>query len=193
MAETKILPLRYWDDPVLSKVCDKIEDSEFGPKLVEFGQELIATMLNKYGIGLAAPQVGVAKRVFVMSFPDNEKSPPLVMCNPTLILSGGVLAGREGCLSLPGIYEQVYRAEGAVLRYFNPDGAEFEMLLMTPVNARVAQHEADHLDGVMFFDYKDRREKYATKEHPDGWGQRMSKQLQKQVMKAWEKEKKRRG
>src|SRR5208337_4033869 len=163
-----ILPLRYWDDPALSKVCDKIEDNEFGPKLVEFGQSLLATMKSRNGIGLAAPQVGVAKRMFVMRFP------------------GRLVPGREGCLSLPGLFEQVYRAENCILQYRIPFGSTYEIAL-DRWDARVAQHEADHLDGIMFFDYKDKRENYVTLEHPQPWGARMSKQLSKNVLREWEK------
>jgi peptide deformylase len=177
-----VLPLRYWDDPVLSAVCDKIEDNEFGPKLFEFGRELLATMKAKNGIGLAAPQVGVAKRMFAMTFPDNEDFPPCVMCNPELQLQGGTRPGREGCLSLPNVFEQVYRAEWALVRYFDPMGKEIEMPILKPFDARVAQHEDDHLNGIMFFDYKDRR--------PNPWGIRMTKNLSKGVLREWEKQKK---
>jgi len=177
----KPLPLRYWDDPVLSVVCDKIEDNEFGTKLFEFGQELLATMKFKNGIGLAAPQVGVAKRMFAMCFPDNEGFGPCVMCNPTLELKGGSRPGREGCLSLPNVFEQVYRAEEVWVRYSDPMGTETEMPLLGPMDARVAQHEDDHLNGIMFFDYKDRR--------PNPWGIRMTKNLSKGVLREWEKQK----
>jgi peptide deformylase len=186
MAETNILPLRFWDDPVLSTVCDKIEGNEFGPKLEEFGRELIATMHAKNGIGLAAPQVGVAKRIFVMELPDTKGAPPLVICNPTLILTGNTVPGREGCLSLPGLFEQVYRSAGVVMKFFMPDGVEAEVTL-SEMDARVAQHEFDHLDGIMFFDYKDKREKYVTPENPTPRGARMTKNLYKQLMREWEK------
>src|SRR5271157_2143714 len=185
----KVLPLRYWDDPVLSAICDKVEDNEFGAKLEEFGQELIATMKAKNGYGLAAPQVGITKRMFVMETPDNKGFPPLVICNPTLLLTGRTVPGREGCLSLPDVFEQVYRAEGIVLQYKNALGVGVEIILPTQMNARVAQHEADHLDGIMFFDYKDKREKYVTKEHPQPGGARMSKNLSKAVLREWEKRK----
>jgi peptide deformylase len=184
--ETKILPLRYWDDPVLSAVCDKIEDSEFGPELEEFGRQLVATMEAKNGIGLAAPQVGVAKRVFAMHFPDwmedrdygvSPKS-PIVVCNPTLVLTGRAVAGREGCLSLPGVWEQVYRSGGAVMQFCHTNGRAEEVVL-EGMNARVAQHEYDHTCGIMFFDWKDKR--------PQPWGARMSKQLSKGVLREWEK------
>ena len=176
----KPLPLSYWDDPVLSTVCDKIEDNEFGPKLEQFGLELIATMRHKNGIGLAAPQVGVTKRMFAMTFPDHSDVKgfadfgPIVVCNPTLVLSGLTVPGREGCLSLPNVFEQVYRAEQVAMRFRNPLGAEIDMPLVTGMDARVAQHEFDHLNGIMFFDYKDRR--------PDPWGIRMTKNLSKGVL-----------
>jgi peptide deformylase len=187
MAETNILPLRFWDDPVLSTVCDKIEDNEFGPKLEEFGRELIATMHAKNGIGLAAPQVGATKRVFVMELPDSDGAEPLVICNPTLSLTGLTVPGREGCLSLPNLFEQVYRSAGAVMQYKTPTGEAKEIVLATPMDARVAQHEFDHLDGIMFFDHKDKRERFVTPEYPTPRGARMSKNLYKNLMREWEK------
>lgn len=184
LAEAKVLPLRYWDDPLLSTVCAKIEDNEFGSQLEEFGAELIATMREKHGIGLAAPQVGVAKRVFAMGFPENPEEPALVVVNPTLRLFGSNIPGEEGCLSLPDVRQQVYRAEGVEMRYFNPLGEE-KTLTITRMGARVVQHEYDHLDGIMFFDTKDRR--------PEPWGARMSRQMSKSVLRDWDKQKKRMG
>ena len=184
----EILTIKYWDDPVLSKICDKIEDNEFGPKFEEFGWQLIATMTAKNGIGLAAPQVGVTKRMFAMTFPGLLSS-AIVVCNPVIELSGKTVPGREGCLSLPGVYEQVYRAEIVTMQYSDPLGKQHEVVLATPIDARIAQHETDHLDGIMFFDYKDKREQYATEAHPKPWGARMSKQLSKHVMREWEKRK----
>lgn len=192
-AEAKVLPLRYWDDPVLSAICDKIEDNEFGPQLEEFGRELIATMNDKNGVGLAAPQVGVAKRMFAMLFPDNKDHLPLVICNPRLVLTGATLAEREGCLSLPGVFEQVYRSESVTMQYSDPSGKAFEMPLLTAFNARVAQHEVDHMDGILFFDYKDKRENYVTEANPVPRGARMTKQLSKGVMREWDRQKRQRG
>jgi peptide deformylase len=178
------LPLRYWDDPVLSTVCDKIGDSEFGSQLEEFGRELIATMSAKNGIGLAAPQVGVTKRMFAMGFPDHRELDAIVVCNPTLVLNGGATAENEGCLSLPDVYQQVYRAASAVMQYQDPTGKHHELPLSTAWDARVAQHEFDHLNGIMFFDYKDKRPTY---------GARMSKQMSKSVLREWEKTKAKKG
>ena len=168
---------------MLSTVCDKIGDSEFGPQLEEFARQLVATMDASNGIGLAAPQVGVLKRMFVMRFPDHRDAPPLVVCNPVLILSGARLGEREGCLSLPGIFDQVYRAWHVNMTYNTPEGKPSELLL-DMWDARVAQHEGDHLNGVMFFDFKDQRPTY---------GARMSKQVSKRVLREWEKEKRKRG
>jgi len=178
------LKIRYWDDPVLSTLCDAVEDNEFGPKLDEFAASLLLTMDDRSGIGLAAPQVGVTKRIFAMRFPDDEEDSrkwsatglptrevrkPIVVCNPVLESSGPIIYGREGCLSLPSIFEQVGRPQKAVLRYFRPDGTETELKL-TDLNARVAFHEADHLLGIMFFDRR-----------------RVSRQVNRAVERAWGK------
>jgi peptide deformylase len=182
-----VLPIRIWDDPVLSVVCDKLDDNEFGPKLEDFGRELTATMVDRSGYGLAAPQVGVAKRLFVMTFPDHEDLKPVVMCNPELKLNGRTLYEREGCLSLPNIFEQVSRAENVVIQYRDVLGLNHEFNL-SRMDARVAQHEFDHLNGIMFFNYQDKR---------DGWldsnkrpyGPRMSKQTSKALLREWDKKK----
>src|SRR5271170_6116035 len=166
-APAKVLPMRYWDDPILSVVCDKIGDSEFGSQLEEFGRELIATMNDANGVGLAAPQVGVTKRMFVMLFPDHAEMKPMVVCNPVLALKGSMLFENEGCLSVPGVRQQVYRTAEAWMQYQDPTGKNFEMPLITPWDARVAQHEFDHLNGIMFFDYKDKRENFASVAHPE--------------------------
>jgi peptide deformylase len=186
MSETKILPLRYWNDPILSNVCEPIADSGFGAELEEFGRQLLATMNAKNGVGLAAPQVGVANRVFAMAFPDHQDREPIVVCNPELVLKGSTVFGREGCLSLPGIYQQVYRASASVVRYRKPDGTTAELDL-TLWDARVAQHEFDHLNGIMFFNYLDKREEFGTDERGQPWRQRMTKQMCKSVLREWDK------
>ena len=167
------LDILFWDNPKLFVVCDKIEDNEFGPELQVFGKQLITTMEARNGIGLAAPQVGILKRMFVMRFPDHEGLKPEIVCNPTFEFSVATLYEREGCLSLPSVFEQVTRSANVVMQYRDPLGVMKELPLSN-FNARVAQHEADHLDGKMFFD-------------------RMSRQLHRDVLRRWKKEKKRRG
>jgi peptide deformylase len=191
------LIVRYWDDPVLSTLCDAVDDSEFGPQLGEFAVSLLTAMGDRNGVGLAAPQVGITKRIFAMCFPDDEEvnrrwsvaglpakvRKAIVVCNPTLVFEGKTVYAREGCLSLPGIHEQVSRAQTVTMQYQQTDGVAKEIVL-TDINARVAQHEFDHLNGIMFFNYTDKRPQYGT---------RMSKQVSKQVLRDWEKERSKRG
>ena len=113
-----------------------------------------------------------------MTFPDDEKRSPVVVCNPSLTLSGRLMPAQEGCLSLPGVFEQVYRAAEAWMTWRDPLGSWHEEPL-TGYAARVAQHEADHLDGIMFFNWRDRREGYATAEHPEPWARGCPKTCRK--------------
>jgi len=163
-----VFDLRYWDDPVLSMVCDPVRDSEFGPKLEKYAERMIVTMGNAKGWGLASPQVGVPIRMFVMKFPDTSGA-AIAVCNPTLELSGPIVHGQEGCLSLPSIFSQVERSEMAVMRYFTPSGVEQELPL-TGLDARVAQHEYDHTMGIMFIS-------------------RLPRQLRRAAEREWEKAK----
>ena len=167
-----ILQLRYWDDPVLSTVCEPV--SSFDSRLEKFASQLLATMNTHGGVGLAASQVGVLQRVFIMHFPESAKegkltTPPLVACNPTLKFSGETIFEQEGCLSFPTLFDQVGRQQYATMRYFTIRGEEKEVEL-SGMDARVAAHETDHLDGVMFFDRR-----------------RMSKQMSKGLLRKWDK------
>lgn len=166
-----ILSIKYWDDPVLSVVCDPIEDNEFGPELALFGGQLIETMNDRSGLGLAGPQVGISKRIFAMRFPDGYKSDddpkPIVVINPILDLSGRTLREVEGCLSMPGVHLQIERAVNVVMRYLNIHGTE-SVLELSDMNARVVQHETDHLNGVFFIS-------------------RVSRQMRRQALREWEK------
>ena len=154
------LQLRYWDDPVLSKICDPVRDTEYGSKLEEFGQQMIKTMDANKGVGLAASQVGVLSNLFVMRFPCNTKREPLIVCNPTLDLDGALVYAQEGCLSLPGIFEKVERSQQVTMRFFHPNGAE-DVLSLVNMDARVVQHEFDHTRGVMFFNRVSRQSRRA--------------------------------
>ena len=150
-----MLTLRYWDDPILSTVCDPV--TEFGDSLISIVSEMVAIMNTHKGIGLAAPQVGLPIRMFVMHFPayltpsGKLAEPPLAVCNPTLELSGGIDHEQEGCLSMPSLFEIVGRDRHVSMQYFNVFGVE-KVINLSGMNARVAQHEADHLLGVMFFE-----------------------------------------
>lgn len=174
--EAIIRTILHWEHPRLSMICEKVADHEFGPQLEGLEQDLLVTTGKANGLGLAAPQVDILKAVFVMQFPISGK-PSHLVCNPELILSGRAVPKREGCLSLPDIHEQVVRAEKVKMTYRTALGVAQEIEL-TDLDARIAQHETDHLWGIMFFDYQDKRPTY---------GARMSKQMSKQVLRRWEK------
>jgi peptide deformylase len=105
------------------------------------------------GIGLAANQLALPHRFFIMNATGSaaESAAELVFLNPEIVRRKGSAESEEGCLSLPGLYGQVRRAERVVINAFDLEGQEFELEL-NDLEARVVQHENDHLDGVLFFD-----------------------------------------
>jgi peptide deformylase len=175
--ETGTLNMRYYEedpDPILSANCAPFEPGEFGTDLVRFSVLLIEKMLStSTGIGLAAPQVGILKRAFAMKYPDIDKREAIVLYNPIVIPEGDDWLYNEGCLSVPGVHNQVKRPKNAIVRYQNEIGNEKRIELeMLP--ARIVQHENDHLNGIMFFD-------------------RLTKQMRKATLREWEKERTRRA
>ena len=147
----KVHPIVKYPDPVLSKRGANV--TEFGPELAQFIQEMWASMYAARGIGLAAPQVGVSKRITVIDVSFKEHPDErLVLINPEIIEREGTQFEEEGCLSLPEIREKVQRAARVKVRAQDVNGeffeAEGEELL-----ARAMQHEIDHLDGVLFIDH----------------------------------------
>jgi peptide deformylase len=147
---TKIHPVVKYPDPVLSKKGEPV--TEFGPDLAQFVEEMWASMYAAHGIGLAAPQVGVSKRITVIDVSFKERPDErLVLINPEIIEREGKQFEEEGCLSLPEIREKVQRSARVKVRAQDINGeffeAEGEELL-----SRAMQHEIDHLDGVLFID-----------------------------------------
>lgn len=113
--------------------------------------DMLETMYQAPGVGLAAPQVNVHKRVVVIDVSE-EKNDPLCLINPEIIAKHGKLEGEEGCLSVPGLFEKVERAEKISLRALNRQGDAFEMEA-EGLLAVCIQHELDHLEGKLFVDY----------------------------------------
>jgi peptide deformylase len=140
--------LRYLGDPVLRERCAEIE--EIDDELQALIDDLMDTMYEADGIGLAAPQVGISRRVFVYDVREPEVEPG-VLINPRIVESAGSVRESEGCLSIPGLTEIVERHERVVVEGLDRDGEavriEAEGLL-----SRCLQHERDHLDGVLFLD-----------------------------------------
>jgi peptide deformylase len=142
--------IRIYGDPVLRTKCADV--TAFDDSLRALVADLYDTMKAYRGVGLAAPQVGVAQRVFVVDVPvDEHTHDRFAVVNPVLDQRAGKQTAEEGCLSMPAIYEDVVRAETLRLCAFDEFGKPFERAIEGYV-ARAIQHEFDHLDGVLFTD-----------------------------------------
>lgn len=147
-----ILKIRTYPDPVLKEPTKPVTDFD-SPERQAFFDDMIETMYNDDGVGLAAPQVGVSLKVLIAS-PTMEPGEESVICNPEIIESSGKETSPEGCLSFPGVYAQVERATKIKLRYQDRDGNQKEEILKQ-FFARVVQHEMDHLTGTLLIDRVD--------------------------------------
>ena len=144
-----VRPIRLFGDPVLRTQADAVVD--FDKELRTLVKDLIATLLDEGGAGLAAPQIGVGLRVFAFDVDDVVGH----LINPTLHFPDEEEQdGPEGCLSIPGIYVDTKRRQNVVANGFNEHG-EPVRLVGTGLMARCVQHETDHLDGVLFLDRLD--------------------------------------
>src|SRR5688500_4491566 len=141
-----------YGEPVLEQPSDRF--TEFGtPETDQLVVDMFETMYAHKGIGLAAPQVGLSKRLTVIDCSAGEdESPKLVLFNPEILHKEGTQVGEEGCLSIPGFREDVKRAKVAVVRAQNAKGEWFEVRGEDLV-ARAFQHEIDHLNGVLFLSH----------------------------------------
>lgn len=146
-----LLKVRVYPDPILKKKADPL--TEFGPKEQKLFDNMIETMYLEDGVGLAAPQIGVSKRILIAS-PTMKKGEEFVIINPEIYETSGREVGLEGCLSLPGISGEVARAKRIKVRYQDRKGdrrdAEWRDFF-----ARILQHELDHLDGILLIDRLD--------------------------------------
>ncbi len=178
-----IRPIRLYGDPVLRRAARTV--TRFDASLRGLAADMIDTMIDADGLGLAAPQVGASWRLFVVAgvadparaLPaatedgevveptiEEQRSAALVFVNPTLEPLGGRQAGIEGCLSLPGLYHEAVERHAALrVRYQDLAGAWHERVVEGRF-AVVLQHEADHLDGVLFIDRLDDTERRAFME-----------------------------
>ncbi len=145
-----VRPVRIFGDPVLRQKAQPVV--EFDPALREFIADLRETMAAYEGVGLAANQVGVASRVLVVDVPlDDGARAQLALVNPVITQRAGSETGEEGCLSIPGVYEDVARATTLTIQAQDERGAPVEYEAEGFL-ARALQHEVDHLDGVLFVD-----------------------------------------
>lgn len=149
-----IYPIVAFGDPVLKKKAEEIEKGTDIHKLVE---DMFETMYEANGVGLAAPQVGLSLRLFVVDAepmdPDNLQGYKKVFVNPVILEEyDEEWSYEEGCLSIPGIRAHVDRPEAIKVRYYDENWNEYTEEL-DGMKARVFQHEYDHIEGVLFVDY----------------------------------------
>ena len=135
--------IRIMGDEILTKVCRPIK--EVTPRIQELIDDMLETMYEANGVGLAAPQVGVLKRLVVIDVGDG----PIVMINPEIVETSGSQTGDEGCLSFPGKAGQVTRPNYVKARFYDEDMELYE-IEGEELLARAICHELDHLDGHMY-------------------------------------------
>jgi peptide deformylase len=144
-----LLPILEYPDPRLKKVAAPV--TAYTPDLVRLVRDMAETMYAAPGVGLAATQVDVHKRVIVIDV-SQAKDDLVVLVNPEIIAASGEVECEEGCLSVPGYYDTVYRAAQVTVRARNEHGHPFERTAEDML-AVCVQHEMDHLVGRMFVDY----------------------------------------
>lgn len=149
------MEIRIVGDPVLRQVAAEIADID--DRLVRLTERMVPTMYEAAGLGLAATQVGVEKRLFVYDIGDG----PEVIINPTVTESDGEWVYEEGCLSIPGMSFEIVRPKQVLLTGRNLDGNEVQ-IEADELLARLFQHELDHLNGVLMLDHLDDDERKAA-------------------------------
>ena len=144
-----LLPIRILGDPVLRKPAAPVEAVD--DELRRLVDDMFETMYHADGVGLAAPQVGISRRVLVIDTHE-DGSVPIALINPEILeTSPETERGEEGCLSIPGLRDVVERAANVVVQALDPQGNTVRIEGSTLL-ARALQHEIDHLDGVLFID-----------------------------------------
>lgn len=141
-----IRQIRIAGDPILNKVCKEVK--EITPMLQTLIEDMLDTMYEANGVGLAAPQVGILRRIAVIDIGDG----PIVLVNPKIIEQSGEQTADEACLSLPGKAGQVTRPDHVLIRAFDENMEEYEME-GDELLARAFCHEIEHLDGHMYMEH----------------------------------------
>jgi peptide deformylase len=148
--------LRFWGDPVLTQPASEI--AEIDGRLANLVEKMIDTMYDAEGLGLAAPQVGVGKRLFIYEL---DEGPLHTVINPTVVESRGEWEFEEGCLSIPGLYFPIVRPKEIHVKGWDLEGNEVS-IEADELEARCLQHELDHLDGVLLLERLDADQRKAA-------------------------------
>lgn len=137
-------------EEVLRQKCEAVKPEEINDEFRATLNEMFETMISANGVGLAAPQVGIAKRFFVIIADDDVRR---VFINPEIIKTSAECGDyEEGCLSIPGVYENINRPLKVSVTALNENGKRFTINDADGLLARVIQHENDHLDGILYID-----------------------------------------
>jgi peptide deformylase len=169
--------IRTFGDPVLKRRAEEVP--EIDGRVAALADQMHATMREAHGLGLAAPQVGVGRRLFVYEIAD---SGPRTLVNPVIVESDGEWEHEEGCLSVPGLYFPITRAKRVHVKGWDLDGREVS-IEAEDMEAKLYQHELDHLDGRLLLELLDedqrkkalrelrRRAEVEGRGGRDGWGE----------------------
>ena len=151
-----ILEILHYPNAVLLKKSDPVD--KFDDELAKLIKSLFATMYASNGVGLAAPQVGILKKLAVIEYEDNK----IVLINPKVIEKKGLQDDEEGCLSFPGIYAHVNRPQWVKIETLDEQGNK-KFIEAEGYTARAVLHEMDHLEGKLFIDYLSNLKKNAIR------------------------------
>lgn len=147
-----VYPIVKYGDSVLERRGEDVADFD-SPELHKLIEDMFESMYAARGVGLAAPQIGISRRIAVIDCSGNEDQPErIVLINPEIISVDGLQTGEEGCLSIPGFREQVTRAQQVTVRAQNVKGEWFEMM-GEDLLARAFLHETDHLNGKLYINH----------------------------------------
>jgi peptide deformylase len=150
-----MLKIVFAPDPILRQTCEQLEQvDEHHVKLIK---EMFQTMYEANGVGLAAPQVGINKRIFVIDSGAREEiKKPIAMINPIVTsIKKSLSVYEEGCLSFPGHYAELERPDEITVEYLDIDNKK-KKLTSKDFTSRIIQHELDHINGILFIDYLSR-------------------------------------
>ena len=168
----KVLKIREIGDPILNKKCDEVDIKNIDENILDIIEDLKATLEFGIGLGIAAPQIGINKRIIVVGakkeeikYNNAEEIPITVMINPKWKkVSEDTDIQFEGCMSVPSIRGKVERYTNIEVEYYNEEGKR----IIKQINgffARLVQHECDHLDGVVFLEKVKEHKEFATPEN----------------------------
>ena len=180
----KVLKIREIGEPILNSKCEDVDVENINDDILDVIEDLKATLEYGTGLGIAAPQIGVNKRIIVVGakkenikYNDAEEIPVTAMINPTWKkLSEDTDIQYEGCMSVPSIRGKVERYKNIEVTYYNENGEKIARELQG-FFARLVQHECDHLDGIVFLDKVKGPNGFATKENIDKYDLRENERL----------------